>query len=256
VEEAIRKKERWETRLVRRKDVDTVAGAFGEGNTFVREEVIPTSVLVGAEAERERLEWLLKQHRELEGLTGAIGKDYREMTASAAADGGKGVDFRENKRFSSKMKAHDFENETVVADAIRIFFRRAPGADVAFGETASTVAKRMHRAQMPSGYFRVAKLLKAKWEDRLASGAEQYSFGKVMMDRCQEWAKLKADQGRIGESLSMILQECGYQPNEADLLPVGDEHDITTGYAGGSSSSNTVAASATKSLILEEGDEF
>merc|ERR1719214_109272 len=46
------RKERWETRLVRRRDVDTVAGAFGEGNMIEREEVIPTSVLVGAEHER------------------------------------------------------------------------------------------------------------------------------------------------------------------------------------------------------------
>merc|ERR1719316_1445665 len=96
VEAAIVKKERWETRLVRRQDVDTVAGAFGEGATWVRQEVIPTSVLVGAEAEREHLERLLKKKRDLEGLAGTLGRDYREMKASEATDGGKGKDFREN----------------------------------------------------------------------------------------------------------------------------------------------------------------
>merc|ERR1719174_2975574 len=93
VEAAIVAKERWETKLVRRRDVDTVGGAFGEGKTWVREEVIPTSVLVGAEAEREQLERLLKKKRDLEGLTCGLGVDSREMKATEATDGGKGTDF-------------------------------------------------------------------------------------------------------------------------------------------------------------------
>jgi kinesin family protein 5 len=219
VEAAIVAKERWETKLVRRRDVDTVAGAFGEGKTWVREEVIPTSVLVGAEAEREQLERLLKKKQELEGLASGFGRDYREMKASEASDGGKGMDFRENKRFSAKMKAHDFENEIVLADGIRFLFRKTEGASICFGETEETTTRRLPRMAIPFGYFRVARLLKAKWEDALASGAETRSFGKAMMDRCQEWAaEFKAHTDHREGALQALMKECEYRQQEFDAV--------------------------------------
>lgn len=219
VEAAIVKKERWETRLVRRKDVDTIAGAFGEGNTHVREEVIPTSVLVGAEEEREHLERLLKKQQELEGLVGGFTVDYRDMKATAANDGGKGEDFRENKRFSAKMKAHDFENEMVVADALRFMFRKAESARVIFGETEELVKKRLARDQIPFGYVRLARTLKENYDSTKAVGDGKNSFGKIMMDRCQEWAaEMKKASERREEFLQAVLVECNYSPEAFDAV--------------------------------------
>jgi hypothetical protein len=223
VEAAIVAKERWETRLVRRKDVDTVAGAFGEGATRVREEVIPTSVLVGAEDEREHLEKLLKQQQEMEGLAGGFGRDYREMKASEATDGGLGMDFRENVRFSTKMKALDFENEGVLAEALRFFFRKAESAGGIFGETEATLKRRLPRAEMPFGYFHLARALKAKYEDAKATGAGSSSFGKVMMDKCQEWAsRLKIHADHRDKLLQSLIQECEYRPIEFDATPFSE----------------------------------
>ncbi|CAE8622587.1 unnamed protein product, partial [Polarella glacialis] len=154
IQAEIARKERWETRLIRRQDVDTVAGAFGEGQTVVRNEVVPTSVLVGAEAEREQLEQLLQRQADLQGLSGAkdFGQDYR-MMLGGAADGGKGVDFRHRNRFSVRTKAKDFEDEVVVADALRFFFRRASSAIVTFGETEESAKKRLDGEELPEGYL-------------------------------------------------------------------------------------------------------
>lgn len=232
VEAAIVAKERWETRLVRRRDVDTVAGAFGEGAMREREEVIPTSVLVGAESERDQLERLLKKKQELEGLANGFGRDYREMRASDAADGGKGMDFRENKRFSAKMKAHDFENEIVLADAIRFLFRKAESAATVFGESTETVSKRLPRMKIPFGYFRVARALKEKYEDARARCAEERSFGKAMMDKCQEWAAHgKLDAKLREEHLQALMKECEYKPSEFDATPFSDVPDDIAGNA-------------------------
>eukprot|EP00928_Gymnodinium_smaydae_P005921 TRINITY_DN12052_c0_g1_i1.p1 TRINITY_DN12052_c0_g1~~TRINITY_DN12052_c0_g1_i1.p1 ORF type:complete len:800 (-),score=126.54 TRINITY_DN12052_c0_g1_i1:154-2553(-) len=188
VEAAIVLKERWETRLVLRRDVDTVAGAFGaEYGNVVREEVIPTSVLVGAEQEREQLEMLLQRQMDLQGLGGQASKDYREMAAKESADGGRGKDFRNKDRFRKKMKAKDFEDEVVVAEALRFLFRKANLAAETFGETAESQRKRLSPDQMYKGYFTVAQYLRSVWADELAQGSEKRSFGKAMMDKCQEW---------------------------------------------------------------------
>jgi kinesin family protein 5 len=223
VEAAIHAKERWETRMIRRRDVDTVAGAFGEGAQVVREEVIPTSVLVGAEVERESLERLLKKQRELEGLTGGFGRDFREMAAKEATDGGRGMDFRENKRFGAKMQAKDFENEIVLADAIRFLFRKAEHATVAFGESEETTSTRLPRMKIPFGYFRIARALKTNWEDALASGSESRSFGKAMMDKSQDWATdFKTNPTHRETALLALMEECEYSPSKFDTLPFSD----------------------------------
>lgn len=195
LQQEIAQKERWETRLVRREDVDTIAGAFGEGSTIVREEVVPTSVPVGAEAERERLESLIQRQAELQGLgsLSGLGKDYRAIRASATAatvDGGRGVDFRERDRFSTRTKAKEFEDEVVVADALRSFFGRAKCKEVqdVFGETPETFGKKiLRRSDLPEGYVTVARALRKLWEDRTAAGTESRLFGKSMLDRCNAW---------------------------------------------------------------------
>lgn len=187
VEAEIVRKERWETRLVRRQDVDTVAGAFGaQYGSVLREEVIPTSVLVGAEREREHLERLLQRQLDLQGLSGSAAKDYREMAAQEADDGGKGRDFREKDRFRSKMKAKDFEEEVVLADALRFLFRKAALAGELLGESEATVRKRLPPSAIHQGYYRIAEWLRTKWEDESVAGSEKRSFGKAMLDFCQE----------------------------------------------------------------------
>mmetsp|Transcript_43748 Transcript_43748/g.130656 ORF Transcript_43748/g.130656 Transcript_43748/m.130656 type:complete len:296 (-) Transcript_43748:60-947(-) len=211
----IAKKERWETKLLRRCDVDTIGGAFGESQEKVtRVEVVPTSVLVGAEEERERLEQLLQRQTELQGLSnlGSLGKDYRGMAATAAADGGKGVDFRERDRFGARTKAKDFEDEGVLADAVRFLFRKAGGAAVAFGETEWSAKRRLRRDQIPEGYIRVAQTLRTAWENQRAEGQETRTFGKAMLDRCQEWAAaFKAEPESKDDALRALLEECGYE---------------------------------------------
>jgi len=216
----IAKKERWETRLIRRHDVDTVAGAFGESEGKVdRVEVVPTSVPVGAEAERERLEQLLQRQTELQGIGGGadnlLGKDYRGMKATAASDGGRGVDFRERDRFSARTKAKDFEDEVVLAEALRFLFRKAAGAAAAFGEMDGSVKRRLRRDQLPEGYLRVARALRAEWEDKTALGAESRPFGKAMLDRCRAW--FMVDRNSRDEALRALLKECAFNvvPNEA-----------------------------------------
>jgi len=216
----IAKKERWETRLIRRHDVDTVAGAFGESEGKVdRVEVVPTSVLVGAEAERERLEHLLQRQAELQGIGGGadsfLGKDYRGMKAVATSDGGRGVDFRHRDRFSAKMKAKDFEDEAVLAEALRFLFRKTAGAVAALGETEEAAKRRLRQDQLPEGYLQIARALRTKWEDNTALGAESRPFGKAMLDRCQAWAK--ADGKGRDAALHVLLDECAIAalPNEA-----------------------------------------
>merc|ERR1719330_231590 len=188
LEAEIVRKERWETRLVRRQDVDTVAGAFGEGANYTREEVKTTSVLVGAEKEREELERLLQRQLDLQGLGGQAVIDYREMKAREAADGGMGRDFREKDRFRRKMKAKDFEEEVVLADALRFIFRKAPQAAELFGETEDTRKRRMSTASLHPNYYQLAQSLRTAWEDQMAAGNESRTFGVAMMSQCQEWA--------------------------------------------------------------------
>mmetsp|Transcript_33752 Transcript_33752/g.61158 ORF Transcript_33752/g.61158 Transcript_33752/m.61158 type:complete len:888 (+) Transcript_33752:52-2715(+) len=208
------KKERWETRLVKRQDVDTVAGAFGEGPTVVRHEVMPTSVLVGAEAEREQLEKLLQRQAELQGLYSVqeFGKDYRTIQAAAtagAADGGRGADFRAH-QFSAKTKAKEFEDEAVLADALRFIFRKASKAGAVFGE--QSVKKRLDRDEMPEGYFAAARAMLQVWEEQSADGKESRSFGKAMLDRCTAWrSALKADPTSRDSLLEELLKECGIE---------------------------------------------
>lgn len=222
----IQQKERWETRLVHREDKDTVAGAFGEGQVVLRQELVHKSVLVGAEAERLQLELLLQQQSDLQGLSGGSGqgKDFRAIleTVVQAKDGGKGTDFRSRDRFSARTKAKDFEQESVVADAVRFFFRKAPAAVVAFGETERSAKRRLPPSLMPQGYSRLASLLRQVWEESSAAGAESRSFGKAMLDRCRAWASCFRDAPESREkALLLLLEESGYVPTQGDLLKVG-----------------------------------
>jgi len=206
VEADIVRKERWETRLVKRRDVDTVAGAFGEqhGNV-VREEVIPTSVLVGAEKEREDLERLLQRQLDLQGLGGFAAKDYREMQVQEADDGGKGRDFRSKDTFGRVTKAKEFEQEAVLAGSLRHIFRKAKQAEEVFGETE---ARRRERKVVHPNYFKLAEFLRTSWERDVESGKEKRNFGKSMLDLTQEWqAAFKVDAGKRDEILSELLKE-------------------------------------------------
>lgn len=212
LEAEIVRKERWETQRVRRRDVDTVAGAFGGGQTFEHEEVVHKTVLVGAEVERERLEQLLQRQAELQGLgnVGSVFKDYRELQAAEAADGGRGVDFRQRDRFSKQMKAKDFEDEVVVADALRYLFRRTEAARAIFGETDATRSKRLAPDQIPEAYFQVASSLRQSWERRQESGEEHRSFGKATMDQCLALRMaIKANSSCREEKLQTLLRDCG-----------------------------------------------
>lgn len=215
LQQVIARKERWETRLLRRQDRDTVAGAFGEGTMVERIEVVPTSVLVGAEVEREQLEALLHRQAELKGLSSGIsafGKDYRSMRDEAtkgAVDGGRGEDFRAG-HFSSRTKAKDFEDEAVLADALRFFFRSCQQAEAVFGELKART--RLQRNEIPEGYHKAAKTMRQLWEDQLAQGHETRSFGKAMLDRCTAWrAAFKVDTSSRDAALSKLIHECGLQ---------------------------------------------
>jgi hypothetical protein len=263
-------KERWETRLVRRRDVDTVCGAFGDRTAkVVREEVMPQTALVGAEKERERLERALARQAELQGLSsaGVAGlKDYRELKASDNADGGRGVDFRQRDRFGAKMKARDFEDEAVLSDAIRFVFRKAPLARVVFGETESTRTRRLAPDEIPKGYFEVALALREKWQDQSATGTEKRPFGKAMMDRCQAWhTAFKANRAfgpdasaaTRDESLRALLQECGLG-SEA-LLVASRSADGAIGFAAESPYVDSQPAhndAATDRAEEDDDDEF
>lgn len=219
VEADIVRKERWETRLVRRRDVDTIAGAFGEGSTVVREEVIPTSVFVGAEKEREHLERLLQRQMDLQGLSGDIGRDFREMGVKVADDGGKGKDFRAQDRFSRKMKARDFEDEAVVAEALRYFFSRAEQASHVFGETEHIRRRHLPGHKMHHGYVHLARWLKTEWENATEAGLEHRSFGKSMMDQTQEWhVSFKQDRSMRNVVLGRLLAEAPPIPEQPSNL--------------------------------------
>eukprot|EP00929_Paragymnodinium_shiwhaense_P104557 TRINITY_DN6911_c0_g1_i1.p1 TRINITY_DN6911_c0_g1~~TRINITY_DN6911_c0_g1_i1.p1 ORF type:complete len:959 (+),score=292.68 TRINITY_DN6911_c0_g1_i1:76-2877(+) len=231
VEDQIKKKERWEEQRVMRTDIDTIGGAFGElaksSNVFLREEVVVKSVLVGAEAERERLEWLLQRQADLEGMGGAGLKHYHDMTATETRDGGRGGDWREKDRFQTKMKARDFEDEGVLADAIRFFFRKAAGAGEAFGETEVSKGKRLTRTKIPAGYFRLARSLRQGWEDASDAGVEKRGFGKTMLDRTQEWRqKIKQSPDMRCTLLQELLHEFQYVPAEADYKPLPAEREV------------------------------
>lgn len=221
LEKVIIQKERWETRLIRRRDVDTVAGAFGEGEKVVREEMIPTTVLVGAEHEREQLELLLQRQSDLQGLAGGLGSDFRDLRSQEAADGGRGVDFRERDRFTKCTRARDFENEIVVADALRFFFRKAAAAIGALGETPETAKRRLSTADMPPAYLDLARSLRATWEGHAEVGIEKRSFGKAMLDQCNAWSEAfkanAADEGiRRGELQRLLSGEVELHSCDSD----------------------------------------
>lgn len=208
----IAQKERWETRFLRRQDRDTVAGAFGEGMMVERTEVVPTSVLVGAEAEREQLEALLERQAELKGLCSMVdfGKDYRSMRlqdTKGATDGGRGEDFRAG-HFSARTKAKDFEDEAVLADALRFLFRSCKDAERVFGELKART--RLQRNEIPEGYHKAARAMREHWEDQVEKGQEHRSFGKAMLDRCTAWrGAFKQDTSSRDAALSKLVQECG-----------------------------------------------
>ena len=210
----ITRKERWETRFLRRQDRDTVAGAFGEGVTVERTEVVPTSVLVGAEVEREQLEALLERQAELKGLYSMVdfGKDYRSMRAEAtkgAVDGGRGEDSRAA-HFSARTKAKDFEDEAVLADALRFLFRSCKEAEAVFGELQART--RLQKNEIPEGYYKAARALRQCFEDRVEKGEEKGNFGKAMLDRCTAWrVAFKEDTSSRDAALSKLVQECGLQ---------------------------------------------
>jgi kinesin family protein 5 len=239
VEADIKKKERWETRREKRQDLDTVGGAFGEskGEMFTREEVIVKSVLVGAEAERERLEWLLQRQRDLQGLSAAGSgsnlKHYQEMKVEETRDGGLGADWRERDRFRAKMKARDFEDEGVLADAIRFVFRKADLARETFGETNESMKTRITRSKIPAGYFRVARKLRQMWEDKTSEGLETRPFGKAMLDRSKDWTKqFKDSPERRNDGLVSLLSECSYTPEEGDHAPLPHEREAENSAQG------------------------
>jgi len=211
----IARKERWETRLLRRRDLDTVAGEFGEeAPTVERTEVIPTTVLVGAEAERSRLEMLLQRQAELQGLCRVtdFGKDYRSMRDEAtkgASDGGRGVEFW-LRDFGARTKAKDFEDEAVLAGALRLLFRSAEHAEVIFGEKHAR--QRLHREELPKGYLDVAAALRDVFQRQVEQGQESRSFGKAMLDRCTSWrAAFKEDASSRDAELAKLVQECGLE---------------------------------------------
>lgn len=214
LQKEIAQKERWETRLVRRQDVDTVAGAFGEDeNKVIREEVIPTSVLVGAEAERERLELLLQRQAELQGLGEiVVAKDYRSMRAAATADagdGGRGVDFRHRDRFSARTKAKDFEDEGVLADALRFLFRKSSLSKSVFGELLPN-KRRVPQEDFPVGYGSLAEKMREAWEENVAQGHETRAFGKAMLDYCGTTLReVRAGTKSRDSELTTLLSDLG-----------------------------------------------
>mmetsp|Transcript_42093 Transcript_42093/g.98131 ORF Transcript_42093/g.98131 Transcript_42093/m.98131 type:complete len:851 (-) Transcript_42093:60-2612(-) len=214
----IARKERWETRLLRRRDMDSVAGEFGAAAlTVERTEVIPTTVLVGAEGERAQLETLLERQAELQGLCSFsdFGKDYRSMRDEAtkgASDGGRGVEFW-LRDFGARTKAKDFEDEAVLAGALRSLFHSATNAEVVFGEKKARF--RVQRDELPQGYHDVATALRNVFQERVEQGKESRSFGKAMLDRCTAWrAAFKENASSRDAELSKLVQECGLQAPE------------------------------------------
>lgn len=200
---------------------------------------------VGAEHEREQLELQLQRRADLQGLSGCLGqdylgKDYRDMRSKEAADGGFGTDFRERDRFGKRTRARDFENEAVLADALRFLFRRAPGAAEAFGETPETVRRRIPVADLPRRYFEVAADLRHLWENQTAAGAEQRSFGKAMLDQCQAWAaafkKNKAE--RCSELQRLLAREAVLTDGHSGVAKVAEEDILELDGAASSASAD------------------
>merc|ERR1711943_74704 len=97
---------------------------------------------------------------DLQGLSGAPVKDYREMRIVEEADGGKGQDWRHKDRFGGKMKARDFEDTEVLSHALRFLFRKADIASEIFAETVEMQSQRAAKTEMHFGYRHLANWLK------------------------------------------------------------------------------------------------
>ena len=162
--------------------------------------------------EREQLEALLERQAELKGLCSMVdfGKDYRSMRlqdTKGATDGGRGEDFRAG-HFSARTKAKDFEDEAVLADALRFLFRSCKDAERVFGELKART--RLQRNEIPEGYHKAARAMREHWEDQVEKGQEHRSFGKAMLDRCTAWrGAFKQDTSSRDAALSKLVQECG-----------------------------------------------
>ncbi len=218
LEDQIRTKERWETKVVERTDLDTVAGEFGRWwDRTTKTETVKATVLVGAEVEREALEKCLARRKQLMGLASAglapgvggaggveglskedqefLGKDFRGMAYGAEEDKG-AKDFRHAARFSKKMVARDFEDLSVVADGLRFLFRKTAFAKQHCKETDETIGKRLptdHELLAPdtSKYYEIAERMKESYEGKREKGEISVSFGKSTMDFIMEWSKIK-----------------------------------------------------------------
>lgn len=238
LEAEIVRKERWEMRVIKRRDIDTIAGSFGDP-TFERTEMFTTAVLVGAEKEREELEELLQRQMDLQGLGGFADKDYRDMKAKEAKDGGKGLDFRAKAQFHARVKAKDFESEDVIASALRYFFRQTKSAEQLFGETEASRAKRSALLKLHDNYYVLAQHLKTVYEEKVEAGTEQRSLGKSILDLTQEWRQKFKEAPELRElELGRLVRQV---PELAKLAQVQSRVANSGGGSGYPGASSSVA---------------
>merc|ERR1711924_150750 len=111
--------------------------------------------------------------------------------------------------------------------------------------------------KIPFGYFRIARILKSKWEENLAAGAESRSFGKTMMDRCQQWAaQLKSEPNRREEFLVTLMKECEYRQTEFDALPLSEVPEEVDAHADYDAERLVKADACRSKGIVDIPDEF
>ena len=151
---------------MRRGNVDTVAGAFGEGATYVHQQLSHKSVLVGAEAERARSKQISQQQAKLQGLSDCshLSAGFRCLMVTQHKqnrDGDRGVDFRKRDRTSARTKAKTIRGHHKCARrcSALLFFRKHMRPSWLSGDKV-IFERRLVASQMPKGYLRIAQALR------------------------------------------------------------------------------------------------
>lgn len=138
----------------------------------------------------------------------------RAEATKGAVDGGRGEDSRAA-HFSARTKAKDFEDEAVLADALRFLFRSCKEAEAVFGELQART--RLQKNEIPEGYYKAARALRQCFEDRVEKGEEK---GPLLLDRSDRHSPIPPPCGRWSflERRYRVLQQVVRKGNANSLI--------------------------------------
>ena len=150
-------------RTVRRRSTKTHYDRLFSGNSLL----IASSICTARARSRTqracgRIELLSPTTGSSSSSTALLGKDWRDQNYKDDAARNQS-DFRHKARFQKNMVARDFEDLTVVADALRYLFRKTSFAKENGIETDETAGRRLGVEEIPKKYYELAD----RWKEQV-----------------------------------------------------------------------------------------